>query len=221
MSHKKPLEQPIFNSIIHYAYMLHDDEREVLLRAFLEMSYKIHREAVEIMSPEEDIGCIIAAYTQFEESPVIESSRDAAAAEAPRVAAKVPANHESVIAKHLQSFRHMFRRRESVLQEEEELALFSTIEGVANQVNREAFESEMRRICSGKERSATAYEQAAVGPWGAMGVPVGEIIAGGDGGKEKARLRGRPRDTYIEFMDEELMHMRGIIDRNRALRKCT
>ena len=26
-------------------------------------------------------------------------------------------------------------------------------------------------------------------------------------------------DTYIEFMDEELMIMRGIIDRNRALSK--
>ena len=49
----------------------------------------------------------------------------------------------------MQSARDKFRRRESVLQEEEELALFRTIAGVADQVNREAIESEFIRGIAG------------------------------------------------------------------------
>jgi hypothetical protein len=220
MSIKKPLEQPIFNAIIHQAYMLHDDEREVLLRAFLEMSCKIHREAVEITSPEEDIGSLLAAHIQFEEASVTNSSSVAAAASAPKESAEQHGDHESAIAKHLQSFCHMFRRRESILQEEEELSLFSTIEGVADQVNREALELEIMGELKGdlNARFAAVYERDGTGPWGSMVVSEGEwetvVVAEGS---KRVRQPGWPFDTYIECMDEELLITRGIIERNRVL----
>jgi hypothetical protein len=216
MSIKKPLEQPIFNAIIHQAYMLHDDEREVLLRAFLEMSCKIHREAVEIMSPEKDIGSLLAVHMQFEEASVTNSSSVAAAASAPKESAEQHGDHESAIAKYLQSFCHMFRRRESILHEEEELALFSTIQGVADQVNREALELEIMGELKGDDRFAAAYERDGEGPWGAMIVSEGEREVGA-GGRKRVRQPGWPFDTYIELMDEELLITRGIIEKNRAL----
>ena len=226
MSIKKPLEQPIFNAIIHHAYMLRDDEREVLLRAFLEMSYQIHREAVEIMAPEEDIGGLIAAYTQFEEplkrdafpEPATPAaSGEATAAAAYCVTAKTSDHHESAIAKGLQSFRQMLRRRESVLQEEEELALFSTIEGVADLVNREAMEQEiMGELKKGDTHFAAAYERDGKSKWDGLVVSEspGETWAGE---RKKKRQQGLPFDSYIECMDEELYITRGIIERNRVL----
>lgn len=219
MSLKTTLERPIFNAIIHHAYMLHDDEREVLLRAFLETSYKMHREAVEIMSPGEDIESLIAAYMQFEESPAIASSSMAAATPGNEAAAqasrKATSDQGSPIAKHLRSFRQMFRRKESILQEEEELALFSTIESVADQVNREAMEIEIMGELRGGARFAAAYEQSGYEPGETTIASKGEGEVAG--GRMRTGRPGWPFDTHIECMDEDLLIMRGIIERNRAV----
>jgi hypothetical protein len=127
------------------------------------------------------------------------------------------AYHESMITKHLQSVRHLFRRREIVLQEEEELALFKTIQGVADQVNREAIESEIRNGIGSQWRFGAAYERAGEGPWGNIGVRVEDVIVARESKNDEAKQPGAAIDTYIEFMDEELKITRGIIDRNRAL----
>jgi hypothetical protein len=245
MPFKKSLEQPIINAIIRYAYALREDEEAALLSAFLVISHHTHREAVEFMLPGEKYEQLMATplpVTEAEES-IIEVASDLTPREPliirhiryvmttaanltgfiigniiVPVDAAITKHVDAAIARLGQSLRFMSRRhRESILQEEEELALFSTIQGVANQVNLEAFESEMKRMCSGKDRSVAAYVQADAGPWGARGVPVKEIIAARDERKEKSKRHGASRDRYIEFMDEELTITRGIIDRNRAL----
>jgi hypothetical protein len=172
------------------------------------------------MSPEEDIGSLLAAHMQFEEEPVTESSSVAAAAKAPGKTTATHKNHESAIAKHMQSLCHRFRRSETVLQEEEELALFSTIQGVADQVNREALEMEIRGELKGygDARFAAAYERDNTRPWGSMVVSEGkEKGVKAAGGSRRVRRPGWPCDTYIECMDEELLITRGIIEKNRAL----
>jgi hypothetical protein len=216
---KKPLEQPILNAIIRYAYALHEDEEAALLSAFLVISYHIHREAVESMLPDKNYEQFISDHIQVVEPP--ESCPGIVSPEA--VAA--PVYHEAMVTGHvqtvvsrvMQSARSRFRRRESVLQEEEEFALFSTIEGVADQVRREAIENDIKQGIGREVRFAAAYERAGAGPWGAIGVPVEEVIAAQESKNDGAKQNNWPMDTYIEFMDEELMITRGIIDRNRAL----
>lgn len=210
---KKPLEQPIINAIIRYAYALREDEEAALLSAFLVISYHIHREAVESMLPDKNYEQFISAsMTATDVTPA------ALAPETVSVdAMTAPVFRESLINKHLQSFRHLFRRREIVLQEEEELALFKTIQGVADQVNREAVESEIRNGIGGQWRFGAAYERAGEGPWGNIGVRVADVIVARESKNDEAKHQGAAIDTYIEFMDEELMITRGIIDRNRAV----
>jgi hypothetical protein len=216
---KKPLEQPILNAVIRYAYALHEDEEAALLSAFLTISYNIHREAVESMSPGKNYEQIISDYM-----PVAEPSESCPGVVGVELAA-VPVYHKAVISGQLQtiatramqSARNRLRRRESVLQEEEELALFSTIAGVADQVRKEAMESGIVRGTGREVRFAAAYEQAGSGPWGGIGVPIDEVIAAQESKNEGVRQPGWALDTYIELMDEELMITRGIIDRNRAL----
>lgn len=210
---KKPLEQPIINAIIRYAYALREDEEAALLSAFLVISYHIHREAVESMLPDKNYEQFISAsMTATDVTPA------ALAPETVSVdAMTAPVFRESLINKHLQSFRHLFRRREIVLQEEEELALFKTIQGVADQVNREAVESEIRNGIGSQWRFGAAYERAGEGPWGNIGVRVADVIVARESKNDEAKHQGAAIDTYIEFMDEELMITRGIIDRNRAV----
>jgi len=219
MPNKKPLEQPIINAIIRYAYALREDEEAALLSAFLVISYHIHREAVESMLPDKNYERFISDHM-----PVAEPSESCPGVVGMETAA-VPAYHKAAIPGQLQtavtramrSARNRFRRRESVLQEEEETALFSTIAGVADQMNREAIESEIVRGMGGDARFAAAYEQRGAGPWGAVGVPIGEVIVAQGSKNERIKQPGWHMDTYIELMDEELMITRGIIDRNRAL----
>jgi hypothetical protein len=216
---RKPLEQQIINAIIRYAYMLHEDEEAALLSAFLAISYHIHREAVESMLPDNNYEQFISDYI-----PVVKSSESCPGVVGLETTA-VPVYHESAIpgqlqaimARAMRSARNRFRSRESVLQEEEELALFSTIAGVADQVRREAIENEIIRGMDREVRFAAAYEQTGAGPWGAIGVPIDEVIAAQESKKDGIRQPGWHIDTYIEFMDEELMITRGIIDRNRAV----
>lgn len=213
MPTKNPLEKPIINAIIRYAYALREDEEAALLSAFLVISYHIHREAVESMLPDKNYEQFIAAYKPATDAPSVVLMEETSAIDA----VTGQAYHESMITKHLQSFRHLFRRRELVLQEEEELALFRTIQGVADQVHREALESEIRNGTGSQWRFAAGYERAGEGPWGNIGVPVADVIAAEESKTVEAKQPGAAIDTYIEFMDEELMITRGIIDRNRAL----
>jgi hypothetical protein len=213
MPSKNPLEKPIINAIIHYAYALREDEEAALLSAFLVISYHIHREAVESMLPDKNYEQFISArMLAMEASPAVliqeTSAVDAVAGQA---------YHESMITKHLQSFPHLFRRREILLQEEEEIALFRTIQGVADQVHREAIEREIRNGIGSTWRFGAAYGKAGEGPWGNIGVPVADVIAADESKNDDTKRPGYAMDTYIEFMDEELMITREIIDRNRAL----
>jgi hypothetical protein len=242
---KRSLEQPIINSIIRYAYALRKDEEAALLSAFLAISYHIHREAVESMlSPEkyeqlissrmpaadtEESFIEIASEPVYREPLIVGHIRYVIAtisnvpgslksAVITPIQSAVTNPVESVITRLRRSIRLMSRRRrENILQEEEELALFSTIEGVADQVNREAMESEILADSNGKGRFAAAYEQTGQEALGATGVSISEVIAARGGKNTAAKRILRPRDTYIEFMDEELMITRRIIDRNRAV----
>lgn len=209
----KPLEKQIINAIIRYAYALREDEEAALLSAFLVISYHIHREAVESMLPDKNYEQFMSAYMPATDASPVVLMQETSAVEV--VTGQV--YHESMITKHLQSFRHLFRRREILLQEEEELALFRTIQGVADQVHREAIESEIRNGIGSTWRFGATYEQASEGPWGNIGVPVADVIAADESKNDEAKQTGFPMDTYIEFMDEELTITRGIIDRNRAV----
>jgi hypothetical protein len=165
------------------------------------------------MLPDKNNEQLISVHMPATDAAPLVLLRDALAVDA--VTGK--AYHESMITRHLHSFRHLFRSRESVLQEAEELALFGTIQGVADQVNREAIESEIRFGIGSQWSIGTASERAGQGPWGNIGVPVADLIAAGDSKNNKVKKTGYPMDTYIDFMDEELKITRGIIDRNRAL----
>lgn len=213
MPRKNPLEQPVINAIIRYAYALREDEEAALLSAFLLISYHIHREAVESMLPDKNYEEFIAAQMQATEAPPVALLQETPTADVLTGAVY----HESLITKHLQSVRHLFRRREMILQEEEELALFRTIQGVADQVHREAIENEIRNGIGGQLHFGAAYERAGEGPWGNIGVPITDVIVAHENKNDEAKQTGFPMDTYIEFMDEELMITRGIIDRNRAV----
>jgi hypothetical protein len=208
MPFKKPLEQPIINAIIRHAYALHEDEEAALLSAFLVISYHIHREAVEIMMPGKNYEQIISDYMPVAEPSescpgVVGVELAAAGSVSPALMNKWQLN--AVVTRVMQSARKRLPRRESVLQEEEELALFSTVAGVADQVRREAMESEIIRGIGREVRFAAAYEQAGVGPWGGIGVPVGDVIAAQGSKNDQVRQSGGHMDTYIELMDEEYL----------------
>lgn len=210
-----PLKQPILNAIIHHAYMLHDDEKDALLRAFLEISCMVHREAVEIISPGEDIDGLISARLGTGSSPVATPTPGMVEAEPCLEAVAAPAFRKLAIARHLQSFCHMFRRRESVLQEEEELALFSTIEGVADQVRLEALAWETPGELKGEVSFAKAFGKNCEEPRGTLVETASKRM--GVGKPPKGRKPGWPFDAYIELMDEELLIIRRIIEKNRSV----
>jgi hypothetical protein len=242
---KKPLEQPIINAIIRYAYALRKDEEAALLSAFLVISYHTHRDAVQSMMPaykyaqlmstgipvtsEDESFIETASELTYREPLIIQhihyvmaivSSVPGAISSAiiASVNTAITKPVDAAIARLRQSMRFMSRRhRESVLQEEEELALFSTIEGVADQVNREAIESEIRQGMGGNGSFAALYERAQPEPFVAPRAPVKVAVTAREGRNETVKRYGRRRETYIEFMDEELTITRGIIDRNRAL----
>jgi hypothetical protein len=219
MSLPARLEQSILNAAIHRAYMLDEDEKAALLGAFLEMSYRIHREAVECMMPDSDYKQLIltnmqATEAQPAESAIAESFSDAATEEA----AIESTYSGSLITKYLHTFRGIFRGRESVLQEEEELALFSTIEAISDQVHQEAFEAGIREGWSGETGFAAVYEREEDNPRDAAVLPMVKDVIGMR--QNKNRLTGYRYgilDTYAEFMEEDYMHLGGIIDRNRAV----
>jgi hypothetical protein len=219
MPYKKPIEQPIINSIIRYAYALHEDEEAALLSAFLVISYHTHREAIESMLPNKNYEQFISEYIQAAKPP--ESYPGVVGMNTAAVPANneagIPGQQQTIMTRALRSARKRLRSRESVLQEEEELALFSTIAGVADQMQREAMESEIIRGIGSEVRFGPAYERAGAGPWGTMGVPVKDIIATQESKNVGAKQPGWPMGTYIKVMDEELTITRGIIDKNRAL----
>jgi len=243
---KKPLEQPIINAIIRYAYALRKDEEAALLSAFLVISYHVHREAVQCMMPRDSYEQIMAAHmpaTGAEEafieamseiSPreplIIRHLHHVAAATAALpelirsnviepVHAAITGSVNAAVARLRESALFMTRRRrESILQEEEELALFSTIQGVANQVNREAIESEIRQGIAGGLAFAAAYERRGGGERSkAISTPVKEVVVTKENRNAPAKPRRWPRDSYIALMDEELTITTAIIDRNRAM----
>lgn len=220
MPSEKPLEQPILDAVIHHAYMLHDDEREALLHSFLEMSCRIHREAVEIISPGENVDSLIAREQAQEVSSAI-SLRGEAMADSPGNEPSEPVYREPMVAKYLKMFSGMFRRPDSGLQEDEELALFSTIEGVADQVNREALEWEIAGELVGDLRFSAAYERDGSGRWSPgedSGTESGTERKGLLAAERRAKggMPGWPFDSYIALMDDELLFTRGIIEKNRV-----
>lgn len=242
---KKPLEQPIINAIIRYAYALRKDEEEALLSAFLAISYRIHREAVQCMMPMDSYEQIMA--TRIPDTGAEEAFIDAVSEIYPRepliighlhfVAATTAALpdyiyssiiapvHNAVTASvnaamaRLKVSRLFMtrRRRESILQEEEEMALFSTIEGVADRVNREAIESEILQGIGVDIGFAAAYEKPREGTVRATGIPLKEAIKAKENRNGAIKTKRWPRDSYIALMDEELSITTGIIDRNRAM----
>jgi|AGTN01.1.fsa_nt_gi hypothetical protein len=213
MSMKKSLEQPVVDAVIRHAYALREDEETALLSAFLSISYRIHLEAVEYVTPGGDFDHIIAMDKEVIETP------SPAMAEETLIdhSAAVSSYHESLIAWCLRYIRNLLRHREHELQEEEEIALFNAIEGVADQVHREAFENELSTGVDGSCLFAAAYERASPGHLEVRGMPIREVISAREGNPVTTRKHVRPRDKYIALMDEELKITRGIIDRNRAL----
>jgi hypothetical protein len=242
---KKPLEQPIINAIIRYAYALRKDEEAALLSAFLVISYRIHREAVQCMMPGISYEQIMAAHmpaTSAEEafidavseiSPreplIIRHLHNVAATTAALpelirsnviapVQAAITGSVNAAVVRLRESTLFMTRRRrEALLQEEEEIALFSTIQGVANQVNREAIEGEIREGIAGGLAFAAAYERPRGEPRKTVSMPVKEVVVTIEKRSAPAKPRRWPRDSYIALMDEELTIPRGLIDRNRAM----
>jgi hypothetical protein len=241
---KRSLEQPIINAIIRYAYALREDEEAALLSAFLVISYHIHREAVETLLPDDKYDQLMstdAPETGAEEAFIETISEPeqrepliighirhvlAAASSLPEyiksaiitpVHTAITKPFEAAAMKIRHSIQIMSRRnRESLLQEEEERALFSTIEGVANQVQREAIESQIVYGRSLKGRFAAAYEREDEGPSSTTHMPFKDIVTRKVKNDMKKQPR-RPMDTYSEFMEEEIMFIGRIIDRNRAL----
>lgn len=242
---KKPLEQPIINAIIRYAYALRKDEEAALLSAFLVISYHIHKEAVQCMMPRDSYEQIMAAHmpaTGAEEafidvvseiSPreplIIRHLHHAAATTAALpelirsnviapVQAAITGSVNATVARLRESTLFMTRRRrENILQEEEERALFSTIEGVANQVNREAIEGEILQGIGGGLAFAAAYERRPGVLSKAVSMPAKEVVVSRETRNAPAKPRRWPRDSYIALMDEELTLTTAIIDRNRAM----
>ncbi len=213
MSMKKSLEQPVVDAVIRHAYALREDEEMALLSAFLSISYRIHREAVEYVMPGGDFDQIIAMDEGVIETPVLAMAEDTLIDHS----AAVSAYRESLIARCLRYIRNMLQHRERELQEEEEIALLNAIEGVADQVHREAFEKELSAGVDSSCRFTAAYERPRPDHREVRGMPIVEVIAVKEGKPGTTRKYVRPRDKYIALMDEELKITRGIIDRNRAL----
>ena len=140
----KRLEQSILNALIRYVYALKEDEKAALLCTLEEISYQVQYESASgKILPYKNFARFLPARVKI--------------AELPRETATASLRNVSLIVRLKRSIRNIFRRRETILQEEDELALFSTIEEISRQVHREAIESGILRDMADGGHFATGY----------------------------------------------------------------
>jgi hypothetical protein len=205
----------ILNAKTSRMYALQEDEEDALLGAFREISCQVHEEAGRVILPYELGEPFLVDYEPVFESPFVKVSRTS--------------YYTSYITrlivsarKLVQSVCDMLRPRESILQQEEELALFGTMEEVSRTVRQEATECGIFRKGKGAWFEA-AYERAHEEKPVPVKSPVIKNALFEMVMRRKAQKTARQPwaviDMYSSFMEEELTYIGRIMDRNTAVKQ--
>ena len=205
----------ILNAKTSHEYALHEDEEEALLSTFREITDQVYEEAGRVIVPFELGEPFLVDYEPVFGSPFVKVSRTAYYVSY--------ITRLIVSARRLvQSIRDMLGPRESALQQEEELALFGTIEEVSRSVRQEAEECGILLNGKGVGFSA-AYERPieeqvpeAISP--VIKDALFEMVMW----RKTQKMARQPWaiiDMYSSYMEEELTYIGGIMDRNTAVKQ--
>lgn len=186
-----------------------------MLSSFQEISDQVHEEAGRTILQYELGEPFLVDYEPMFESPFIRVSRTA--------------HYVSYITRLIvsarrliQSIGDMLRPRESVLQQEEELALFNTIDEVSRVVRLEAEECGIFPRGDGFGFSAACEWASEEQPVTAIPPQIKEALFEMDLWRKTQKMARQPWaiiDMYSSYMEEELTYIGGIMERYKAVKQ--
>ncbi|MGA9139261.1 MAG: hypothetical protein WBZ29_03495 [Methanocella sp.] len=205
----------ILNAKTSRRYALQEDEEEALLSSFREISCQVHEEAGRVILPYELGEPFLVDYEPMFESPFVKKSGTA--------------YYVSYITrllvsarKLIQSVTDMFGRQESILQQQEEMALFGTMEEVSRTVRQEAAECGIFLKGEGIQFAAAYEKPFEEEPAPARSPVIKDALFEMVHWRNTQKMARQPWaiiDMYSSFMEEELTFIGHIMDRNKAVKQ--